>query len=267
MGADAVVESLDKGCINWSLGFVEATGIGRIPERDAGNAEMELKSARVRAAAHLFETIRHLRIDAGTTLGDLLESESPYRERVQKMVASAQVVDHKTLGNGAVVATLRMTFHGGFSQFLLPREITQMDNIRRLTPEVNPPSSHGTAVGQRQSPPEAVFTGLVVDAKGLGATPAMSPVVYDESGKEVFGPAFISREYAVQHGVCGYGKSISLAMAHMRVGDNPLLVKGLHTKDPGMSDIVISNTDAAKIRGASHNLSFLKKCQVLIVLD
>ena len=41
----------------------------------------------------------------------------------------------------------------------------------------------------------------IIDAKGLNAKPAMSPKVVDENGQEVYGSAYVSREFAVQQGM------------------------------------------------------------------
>ena len=95
----------------------------------------------------------------------------------------------------------------------------------------------------------------------------MAPRILNEKGEQVYGAAYVSREFAVQNGVCGYMKSLSAALKSERVMDNPLTVKGLRTNGPAVSDIVISNTDASRIRGSSENLTFLKKCRVMVVLE
>jgi hypothetical protein len=95
----------------------------------------------------------------------------------------------------------------------------------------------------------------------------MSPKILDERGQEVYGSAYVSREYAVQQGMAGYAKDLTASQTNPRVTDQPLTVKGLRTEGPGQSNLVISNADADQIRGASENLSFLKKCRVMIVLD
>jgi hypothetical protein len=95
----------------------------------------------------------------------------------------------------------------------------------------------------------------------------MSPKVQDENGQEVYGSAFVSREYAVQQGMSGYAKNVDAARTNQRVTDNPLLLKGLRVEGAGQSDIVISNADASMLRSASENLSFMKKCRVMIVVD
>ena len=105
----------------------------------------------------------------------------------------------------------------------------------------------------------------MVDARGLDAKPALVPVLTDEDGKEVYSPAFISREYAVQQGVCVYARAIG--EQERRVGTRPLLAKGLRTVAGRVCDIVISNADASKIRGDSAHLEMLKQCRVIILLD
>jgi hypothetical protein len=95
----------------------------------------------------------------------------------------------------------------------------------------------------------------------------MSPKIFDEYGQEVYGPGYVSREFVVQEGMAGYAKDLTAAQTNPRVTEEPFTVKGLRTEGPGRSNIVISNADAAKIRSASENLSFLKKCRVMIVLD
>jgi len=95
----------------------------------------------------------------------------------------------------------------------------------------------------------------------------MSPKVVDEDGKEVYGSMQVDREYAVQQGISGYARDLTAAQSNPRVTNNPVTVKGLKTDGPGRSDIIISNADAANIRAAADNLSFMKKCRVMIVLD
>ena len=108
---------------------------------------------------------------------------------------------------------------------------------------------------------------MVVDSRGLKTRPAMSPKIIDENGQEVYGSAYVSREFAVQQGMSGYAKDLQKAMNNERVASNPLVVKGIKTNEQGHSNVVISNADASKIKSSSDNLSFLKKCRVMIVVD
>jgi hypothetical protein len=112
-----------------------------------------------------------------------------------------------------------------------------------------------------------VYTGLVIDARGIGARPAMSPRIYDEDGKEIYGSANVDREYAVQQGMSGYARDLTSAQSNQRVTANPVTVKALRTGGAGKSDLVVANADAAQIRASAENASFMKKCRVMIVLD
>jgi len=167
--------------------------------------------------------------------------------------------------------TLRMPLAGGFSQVIIPRLMQKKPAAPEpaapaAPPVAAPPEPAAPSPAAPAAPPE-VFTGLVIDARGLKARPAMSPKILDESGKEVYGSLNVDREYAIQQGMSGYARDLNAAQSNARVTNNPVSLKGLRTEGPGRSDIVISNADANKIRGAAENLSFLKQCRVMIVLD
>jgi hypothetical protein len=112
-----------------------------------------------------------------------------------------------------------------------------------------------------------IYTGLVVDARGLGARPAMAPRIVSEAGQEIYGSAVVDRAWAVKEGMAGYSKDLSAAQANERVADRPLTVRGLKSDGPNRSDIVIANPDAQVLLGAAQHLSFLEKARVVIVVD
>ncbi len=112
-----------------------------------------------------------------------------------------------------------------------------------------------------------IYTGMVVDARGIQARPAMSFRIFDEDGKEVYGLANVDRGFAVQQGMSGYTRDLTAAQSNQRVTANPVTVKALKTSGPGKSDLVIGNADAQRVRAAAENATFMKQCRVMIVLD
>lgn len=250
-----LVEQKDKGLINWTKGIVQAKGIGAPPEKFYGkpNARpMALRAATLDAYRNILEVINGVRINSTTVIKDFAVENDIIMSKVEGMVKGAEIVKKEYLSDGTVEITMQMNLRGGFAQLVLPEDIKPLDTI---TPVVPAQSS------------TAVYTGLVVDARGLKTRPAMSPKIMDENGQEVYGSAFVSREYAVQQGMSGYAKDLSSAQDNQRVADNPLTVKGLRAEGAGRSDIVISNADASRLKSASENLSFMKKCRVMIVVD
>lgn len=251
-----IVEQMgDKGKINWSEGYIEALGIGAPPERYIGKPQarpMALRAARVDAYRNLLEVTKGVRVDSTTVVKDFTVQSDVINAQVEGLIKGAKVVNQEYMSDGTVEVTVRMPIAGGFSEIIVPRALDKK-------PEVAPPAPPAAA--------GVVYTGMVIDARGIQARPAMSPRILDENGKEVYGSMNVDREYAVQQGMSGYARDLTAAQSNPRVTNNPVSIKGIKTEGPGRSDIIISTADAEKIRSATDNLSFLKKCRVMIVLD
>jgi hypothetical protein len=250
-----VVEQMEKGNINWSRGVIQAKGIGIPPKEVSGktNPRSEaLTNAELDAFQKIFEIAKEVRIDGATVVGNTALLDNAILSKIENMAKNAKVVRKEYLTDGTVKIGMEMNLRGGFAQLVLPKEIKSLDSI---TPMTMIKSSQQT------------FTGLVVDARGLDVRPVMVPKIIDENDQEVYGSAFVSREYAVQRGMSGYGKDLEKIIHNRRVADHPLVVKGLKAVGLGRSEIVISNADASKLKSTSENLSFLKRCRVMIVVD
>lgn len=250
-----VIELKENGSINWSRGVVQAKGIGIPPakmSKDSNARTVALTDAKLNAFRVILEIIKELRISGTTVVGGYAIQHPAIISKIENMVKNAKVVKKEYLTDGTVKIIMEMNLRGGFAQLVLPKDIKPLDSITLKT------------MNKTSSP---VFTGLVVDAKGLGIRPVMVPRILDENNQEVYGSAFVSREYAVQQGMSGYARNLKEVLDNQRVADHPLVVKGLKTLGPGRSEIVISNADASKLRSTSESLYFMKKCRVIIVVD
>ena len=250
-----VIELKENGSINWSRGVVQAKGIGipltKMPE-NSNDRTVALIDAKLDAFRIISKIIKELRINGTTDVGDYATQDPAIMSKIENMVKNAKVVKKEYLTDGTVKIEMEVNLRGGFAQLVLPKDIKPLDSIALVT------------MNKASSP---VFTGLVVDAKGLGVRPVMVPRIIDENNQEVYGSAFVSREYAVQQGMSGYARNLKEVLNNQRVADHPLVVKGLKTLGPGRSEIVISNADASKLRSTSESLYFMKKCRVIIVVD
>ena len=269
-----VVEQKPNGKIDWTQGAVQAAGIGVPPEKDFSRHVAQAKalaSAKVVAQHNLLEIVKTIRIDSENKVKDILRQDAAITENIESIVRNGRLVKQEYLSDGTAKVTIRINLHGGFAQLILPLDIRQIEPIKPVGPTEpvqNAPSSlpadHSARVSRPSSP---VFTGLVVDAGGLAINPAMTIKILDENGRDVYGPAYVSREFAVGRGMVKYVNDITTAQSDPRVMDNPLTVKGLETRGAGCSDIIISNADASKIRSSSEHLLFLKKCRVIVVIN
>jgi len=269
-GADSrsLIELKKNGAIDWTSGVVEAKGTG-VPGtytyygKPQAHQQKTIAEAISKAQHNLLETIVSLRINSESRVIDIVEAYPSMMTLLRDMVHKAPEVEklRQYQYDGTVEVWSQIKLNGGFSQLILPPGIRHIEPIKQiLTPK-------NSTKQQTRSRLSNIFTGMIVDARGMRAVPVLAPKILDENLEEVFGPAYVSREFAVQHGVARYTTDIWQAKFNPRVSDNPLIVKALKTLWPGRCDFIISNADAAKLKSASEHLKFLKECKVIIVLD
>ena len=121
-------------------------------------------------------------------------------------------------------------------------------------------SLSGLSLGQ------TVYTGLIFDAQNLTFTPSGSVKILDEDGREVYGSAYVSKDWADKHGIVSYAKSLDQAKANQRVAGNPLVIKAVRVTGPNNKDLVISNEDARRVRDLAKHLNFLDAAKVVIIV-
>ena len=252
----------DKGIVNYEDQYIEVVGIGAPSEKSYGKPQARplcLRAAVTVAKRDILEIIQGVRIDSETVVKDYVVDSDTIRASVSGLVKNArQIGEPNYMSDGTCEVRVRMSMKGPFMESIIPKAIA--DDKKTDTP---PP-----AVKVKAAPAKSeILTGLVVDARGLGARPAMSPKVFDENGREVYGSLVVSKEYAVQQGISGYARDLTAAQGNPRVTANPITVKALSAEGPGKSDFKISNDDANKIRMYKENLTFMQQCRVMIVLD
>jgi hypothetical protein len=113
---------------------------------------------------------------------------------------------------------------------------------------------------------QTVYTGLIFDAQNLTFTPSASVKILDEDGREVYGSAYVSQDWADKHGIVSYVKDLAQAKANQRVAGNPLVIKAIKVTGPNNKDLVISNDDARRIRDLAKHLNFLDAGKVVIIV-
>ena len=113
---------------------------------------------------------------------------------------------------------------------------------------------------------QTVYTGLIFDAQSSSFIPSASVKILDEDGREVYGSAYVSKEWAEEQGIVGYAKTVDDAKANQRVSGTPLVIKAMKATGPNNKDLVISNEDARKVRDLSKNINFLDKAKVMVVV-
>ena len=251
--ASGWIEPLEAARIDWTAARVIATAT--LPSDASTDGATPLDAARQQARSNLATALMAVQVDARRRIGDLAEADAPLAARLAELTAAAQVIDETDPSQGPASATVALPMTGTLSQMVLPADLR----------EVQPVQPVGAPVASVA--PEGRRTGLLVDARGTDLHPAMVLTIRDENGVEVFGPAFVSREFAVQSGMCAYLTDLEAARREARIGENPLLIKALRSAGPSRTELIVTRSDAAALHGVSAHLAFLRTCQVVVVLD
>ena len=260
------VEKKDTGTIDWARGVVEAIGISAPVKKEAQktppNSPKALSEAKNKARINLLETVKRIKINSNRSVGDIAAKNKTIMVQIKDMVYDAAEVEEfrKYMSDGSVEVLLKMNLRGGFTQLVLPEEIRQIESIKQIKRGANNAGDSTNSVSE-------AYTGLLVDARNIELQPALAFKILDENLQEVYGPAFVSREFVVQRGMAAYYNDIESAQSDPRISEKPLTVKALRTDYPSRCDIVISNADASKLKSASQHLLFLKESRVVILLS
>ena len=261
ISAQGVVTQLDKGSINYSEQSITAIGIGFVPTNavNAGQARrMALRIAKQDAMRQLIEIVNGVTLTSETTMSGAMVDDV-INTKVQGFIRGARPVGQpKYLSDTSVEMEYSVPM-SGISDIVLPPvtvpATTQATNNNQPAAAANNTTQAGGV------------TGIIIDARGLKARPAMAPRILDQNGNAIYGPGKYSRQYAVKNGVAGYSKTLETAQQNQRVVGNPMVVKGVGTSGTNRTDITISNADVSKIDMANRNYKVLNDCRVLILID
>ncbi len=272
-GAGAVTEENEFGQVNYSERMVRATGIGAVNPNAASVGAARagaITAARMDAYRRLLEAVKGVRVNSETTVRNSMVENDVIRTEVDGMVRGAnRVGDVKYLSDTSVEVTLEVPLSG------------IMDVVLPTTAAAAPPpageATAATGVAAEAVPAEAApvapaivgqpITGLIIDTRGLGIKPSMSPRVLADDGSVLYGPGKYPRDFAVTQGVVGYHKDIEAAKGDARVAGNPLTIKGTRTSGTLATDVIISMSAAQQAAGFDGFAEAVGNCRVMFILD
>ena len=269
---DFIGDVFENGSVNYGDRTIQAIGIGFIPENviNAGQARRAaMRIAKQDALRQLIEIVNGVNVTSETTVSGAM-FDDVIKTQVQGAIRGARRVgEPKYLSDTSVEVTYEVKM-ADISRVLLPMA-EKAPTLKFEDVTVGAAATPGASVDQGSSadsgPTSGGVTGIIIDGKGLGLRPAMSPRIVNQSGSVVYGPGQYSRDYAASNGVVGYAKSLEQAKADPRVQGNPLVIRGSSVSGSSAADLVVSNVDAGKIARADGSAGLLGNCRVMFVLD
>ncbi len=294
------IEPLAKGYIDWTQHALLAYGNGTAPAAITDPIQQRLhglRQARDAAFRNMRQLIGQVRLNADIQLQDAGRSRD-----FQDLVRVALGSQSQDQGHYRIAVRLRLL--GDFAAAVLP----QVEPIDPRSYGLNAPASPTTADSLRPAPadsfaasappdsltlsamtdslaasaadslppdelvffvPEAPYTGLLVDVRGLGLQPSIAPSVLSADGSVIHGAATVDRRLATDYGVVGYDDDMARAYTSERLGGenaNPFVVRAIGTAGRYSGDAVLDNFDAAQVLQADEVGDFLRQGRVTFLL-
>lgn len=290
-----VERQIGNGIINWTYGTIKVTGGGSLPQKGS-TAQKRLMAERAAIAdayRQLAETVNGVQVFSETTVKNFVTESDVIRTSVNAVIKGARKIGKtRYLSDGGVEVDLEMPMYGKDS---LAFALDFGEQIKKKSEE--PYSYVGKPLALLQKKNDlttdllkttlkkdfnfdwllAFFnkiafntdvTGLIIDASGLGAEPAMGPFIIG-AAKRVYPSNKIGMDSdkIVNQGITHYVEDINEAKKDInRVGNSPLIVQAKAVKGNPSTDILLTEEEINKIIEADKKSSFLKDLKVTIVI-
>jgi len=241
--------------VHWIDMELEVSGYEDIVPADRGNYMEWQHEAAVRAQSKMMrnfvQAMSYVRIDAYDFFRDLLLREVEKNEVLFEYTQSYKK-SHIRYSEGTVYITKSFPFFGekGFAWRL-----------------INTGVDVGNFPNYKEYVFSAPFTGLVIDARGIGRQPSLCPRVFDELHQTVYSIDLIEKEAFQKWGAVQFTEDPDYARFEERVGKNPYRVVALENEKLIETDITISNEDTKTLLQSDITRKNLMEGKVLIVID
>ena len=249
MSSQVLAEKSPKhGEILWAKNTIRATGSGA-PDLKAANVAVARlgaeRAAKLDALRNILEATKGVRVSTNKSVGHVLAGNQALEAKIQGWVKGFRVIDTRYYSDGGVDLVVEVDMDGVlFDAFLKGAKGKKADAHQGKEPDL--------------------FTGLILNAKGLGFEPALAPSVVSESGEKLFDVSFVHQDVLAKSGVVAYADTLDKAQKDKRSGARPLVIRALRTISPASSDLVVPDKDVDKLKSLGGILAAGK---VLVVID
>ena len=270
------------GEVNWETNTVTAVGMG-VPSpkaRSKAQARMLARRAAIADAyRQLAEVVKGVQVDGETTV-NMMEVESDVVSiKVNAVVTGAKIINETQTSDGGYEVTMRVSLFGvdnSVASAVMPRNAVResfpepIQSVAPSVPAYDSNASVNVRIDVTSSTPTQTgsskaiggYTGLIVDCRGLGLNPVMSPVIKNANGESIYGHKNLDSDYVISSGMASYTKDITGGVS--RAGNNPLVVKAVSLQNHN-SYPVLSVADANRVLIENKASGFLDNTNVVFI--
>jgi hypothetical protein len=213
-----------EASVDWQSELIKATGSGAPDMRSISPAQARLgaeKAAQLDAFRNLIAVAKGIHISADRTVGEAMGKDE-VKGRVEGVVKGFKVVKKRYFSDQGVEMEVEVPL-SGIAQAVLDTGALPAD----------------AQAGAK--PTDGRYTGLLVDARGLGVTPVLAPRLLDASGKVLYAAEMLGPEARKDLVPARYFKTLEQATHASTLGGTPLLIKAQKARG---SDLVLAEDEA-----------------------
>ncbi|MDP2306496.1 MAG: hypothetical protein Q8P18_10765 [Pseudomonadota bacterium] len=240
---DPVIQELSEGRIDWTALRLLASAEGVPSGGVLVNLETLEGDARQRLGPRMLAMARKVRISADLTAADLLDAKDAVADRIDDNLMLWEVYEVRYYMSGGVEMEGALPLQA----WLRPALVSLAKGKDRTTPATAPTS------------------GLVIDARGLDLSPALSPRLQGPGGETLYSVAAMTVLAASQRTPVVYVTDPADVAAGRRAGGQPLFVRAQSVT--AKTDLVLDAADAARVAQAAVDAPFLLQGNVVVVVD
>lgn len=240
---DPVMEELSAGRIDWTSLRLLASAEGVPSGGVLVNLETLEGDARQRLGPRMLAMARKVRVSADLTAADLLDARDAVADRIDDNLVLWEVFEVRYYMSGGV----------------------EMEGALSLQPWLRPALVSLAKGKDRSTPATAPTSGLVIDARGLELSPALSPRIEGPTGETLYSVAAMTVLAASQRTPVVYVTDPADVAAARRAGVQPMFVRARSVS--AGTDLVLDAADAARVAEAAAAAPFLLQGHVVVVVD
>lgn len=268
--------------VNWETSIITVTGNGIAPPNAVNVVQGRMlarRAAVVDGYRQLAEIVKGVNVDSESTVENFMVISDTTTTKVNAVIQGATIVSERDIPGGYEVTMSIPMFgvSGSLAGAVMPKQEKRepfpmpVQSVAPSLPVYDIADSvkvrievTGTKEALPASDKKAIggYTGLIVDCRGLGLKPVMSPIIKNTDGEAIYGHKNLDPDYIIDHGMAAYTTNPDSGAD--RAGSNPLVIKAV-SLDNHNGNAVLSVADANRVLIENQNDGFLEKTKVVFV--
>jgi hypothetical protein len=238
---------------------IEVIGVAPYPARaeSRAHARMQARQAAILdAQQQLVEQLYGVQVTA-TRRKSNQRIDEDIAAHTEGVLQGARIVAERDRGD---LYEVRMRWAPPSGAGALPQPERQ-PALPKPTPVGTPPTRHAPRIPMG-------YTGVVIDARGLGLQPSMSPRLRDAYGNTLWGNLEIAPETVIEYGLAGWARTeaeLKHPNLRARIGENPLWIRAIRVQGVGRNEVILDSADAERLLRENAVGGFLERLAVVFL--